>query len=312
MLKAFIKTVRNCAFDGFRYARYSGALIGGKNRDILRAHILMDTHRIEKGMALPTPRPGFGQDVLARLFTAIRQYEIGGSADFATEWSRGVMRRYCEFNAALDCPTTEVDAFLKGYAVPETVGGLIELRPAGKCANAGAAFEQIAMSRHSVRQFAQTPVDTMLIDKAVKIASKTPSVCNRQSGRLHHVIHPEKKRTALEIQGGNRGFGDDIPELFIVTSDMVNFLTSAERYQSWIDGGLFAMSVVYALHSLGLGTCMLNWSVDMSRDVALRKVVEVPPSHNIICFIAFGHLPDTLHVAASPRYPLDQFITRHA
>lgn len=201
MLKSILKTFRNCAYDSLRYVKYSGVTGAKNNRDILRAHILMDTHRLEKGMALPTPRPGFGKDALSRLFLAIPQYETLGGPDFTTEWSRGVLRQYCTFNARLQTPTNEVDAFLIDNNPKHPMGGLLEVRPSAEHERQSYSFEQLALSRHSVRQFAPKLVDYSLIAKAVEISAKTPSVCNRQTGRVHYIENSEKEK----LLGDSRG-----------------------------------------------------------------------------------------------------------
>ena len=66
------------------------------------------------------------------------------------------------------------------------------------------------------------------------------------------------------------------------------------------------MSLIYSLHSLGLGTCCLNWSVEKETDAQLRKITNIPASENIIMLIAVGHLPDEFEVAISQRLPLDE------
>jgi hypothetical protein len=40
-------------------------------------------------------------------------------------------------------------------------------------------------SRHSIRQFSDKPVDLEMIVRAVRMAQKTPSVCNRQAARVY-------------------------------------------------------------------------------------------------------------------------------
>lgn len=48
-------------------------------------------------------------------------------------------------------------------------------------------FETVARRRRSVRAFLSDPVDRAIIDRAVAIASTTPSSCNTQPWRLHIV-----------------------------------------------------------------------------------------------------------------------------
>lgn len=110
----------------------------------------------------------------------------------------------------------------------------------------------------------------------------------------------------LGIQGGSRGFGDNIPALALVTVSLRSYWGVWERHQGWIDGGLFAMSFMLGLpHAEGLGSVALNWSKAPDRDRALRQALpDLRPDEAIIMFIGFGHLPDEFHVAASPRIPV--------
>jgi nitroreductase len=159
-----------------------------------------------------------------------------------------------------------------------------------------------------VRQFSDTPVDDDLIENAVSMAIKTPSVCNRQTWKVYACSDQDQKNRLLKHQNGNRGFGPMAGQILIVTSDLNLFVGAAERNQSFIDGGLFSMSLIYALHSLGLGTCCLNWSVTMERDKALRHEAGIDDSESIIMLIAVGHLPDTLSVACSPRRKTEEVL----
>jgi nitroreductase len=64
------------------------------------------------------------------------------------------------------------------------------------------------------------------------------------------------------------------------------------------------MSLVHALHSLGLGTCCLNQCHGSKQDRAIRKLAQVPENEVLLTMLAVGHLPEELDVACSPRKPL--------
>ncbi|EAZ90593.1 nitroreductase family protein [Crocosphaera chwakensis] len=140
------------------------------------------------------------------------------------------------------------------------------------------------------------------------MAQKTPSVCNRQSSKVYVFSRDEDKQKILSYQNGNRGFGEQASKVLIVTSNMEHFTSIGERNQCWIDGGMYAMSLVYALHSLGLGTCCLNWSVECRVDKQLREVAEISDSEAVIMMIAVGHLTDELKVAQSPRKKIEDVL----
>jgi nitroreductase len=87
------------------------------------------------------------------------------------------------------------------------------------------------------------------------------------------------------------------------------WLAIGERNQPWIETGMFAMSLIYALHAMGLGTCCLNWSVEPEKDEALKRDLDLPESFAIGMMIAVGALPDEILVAESRRVSLDQILT---
>jgi nitroreductase len=141
---------------------------------------------------------------------------------------------------------------------------------------------------------------------------KTPSVCNRQAWHVYHITDASIKEKALRYQSGNRGFGENIPNLMIVTTDLRAFMPGQEHYQHWIDGGLFSMSIIYALHSLGVASCCLNWSQSPGNDKLLRSLIDIEPSHTVIMMLAVGWPDKKNNVCVSARRPLDEVYTRMA
>ena len=55
--------------------------------------------------------------------------------------------------------------------------------------------------RHSVREFAETPVTVEEIMNAVRVAMRTPSVCNRQPTRVHIITDAELNQKGHAIAG---------------------------------------------------------------------------------------------------------------
>ena len=99
--------------------------------------------------------------------------------------------------------------------------------------------------------------------------------------------------------------------MFIVTSDLQAFCNPGERFQCWIDGGMFAMSLLYAAHSLRLGACALNWSQTCERDIAMRTAVGIPDNEVVVMMMAVGHLPSQFSVAQSARKELSEVVRWH-
>jgi nitroreductase len=305
------KLAINVLYDTRQFARHSGAGALNHHRTRLRALITMDYHRIEKGLALPEPRPGFGRDRVDALVANLEEYSGRYGEDETVLVALGALRAYCDFNRSRDASDRSLEERVASLGRARGAGGVQEVTrdrilEAGRRDLSGFFAE-----RYSVRQFAPGEVSPELIERAVRMAQKTPSVCNRQSSRVHVFSEPEARARVLEQQNGNRGFGHTADKVLVVTSEVGNFVSIGERNQCWIDGGMFAVSLVYALHSLGVGTCCLNCSNEEWRDRRLRRAADIPPSEAIITMIAVGRLPERLHVAQSPRRSSEEVLVAH-
>lgn len=181
------------------------------------------------------------------------------------------------------------------------------------CVSAGIFdFHKFAWSRSSVREFdCSRSISRDEILAVVDAARKTPSVCNRQSSRVHIFTEPQVVSQVLSYQRGNTGFGHQVPAVAIITSDVSQFFSVDERNQMWVDGGMFAMSFVYGLHALGLGSCCLNWCISDHGDRSLRNAGYVPDHEHIIMMIAFGHPSEKNHSPSSLRMDAGRIVKFH-
>jgi nitroreductase len=128
---------------------------------------------------------------------------------------------------------------------------------------------------------------------------------------VHLVSDLDLRHRALGFQNGNRGFGDSASKLLVLTVDLSYFAGAAERNQGFVDGGMFAMSVVYALHSLGLGTCCLNWCAGSSTDRALRRELGIADCEVVLLMLVVGGLPDEFCVTRSARRDVSEVLVTH-
>ncbi len=307
----------NFRYDFQRFMKFS-SVFPDHGRARLASLITIEYHRLEKGLSLAEPRVGFGAANVQSLLAHLQQYrqQFGIDRNWVTALS--VINVYWEFNAQHGKPDPQLKEQidrLQGLACDcdeeWRTGGTREVSRQQIHDAAKIDLTAFFSARHSVRQFSDERVEVSLIEKAVRMAQTTPSVCNRQTGRVHLFTSPEDNRTVLSFQNGNRGFGHLAAAVLVVTADLGGLVSVGERNQGWIDGGMFAMSLVYALHSLGLGTCCLNMSVEFPTDQALRKAVRIPDSESVIMMIAVGHLPAMFRVAQSTRRPLSEVVHVH-
>jgi nitroreductase len=307
---------RHYSYDKRRFRIWSSA-DGRPDRQLqLRSWINADYHKIEKALALRSPRPGFGMAVVGRLLSNLEEYLTLYGFDEICHIAINTLNAYLKFNETNDHPNPRLAAQVKALedqTDPEILkgagGGTIEVIREDVHKKSKIDLWDFFYSRHSIRQFSPEPVDRELIERAVKIAQKTPTVCNRQSPKVYAFDEATDRERVLTCQRGNGGFGHEIPLALVITLDVQTFFSVGERNQGWIDGGLFSMSLVYALHSLGLGTICLNWSVETAFDQELRKVAGISPSESIVMLIGVGHLPEKLTVAQSCRKPLNEVLS---
>ncbi|KPC53423.1 nitroreductase family protein [Amantichitinum ursilacus] len=317
-LKGARATWQNFFYDFNRYRKHS-ATYHLNSAETLRSRIIASYHNIEKGLSLPNPRLGFGAENIGYLLSYLNEYLSRYGVDEFLSVPASVLRAYVNFNESngkLDYPHKDaIKKFIAavGDKFPDPQGGTIKVtREEIEAVTAGVTAD-FFNKRFSVRQFSKREVDRADIDAAIAIALKAPAVCNRQNGHVHVAESPELVAKLLEMQGGARGFGQGVNRLLIVTNRLTNFWGMAERNQAWIDGGLFAMSLLYGLHSRNLGACCLNWSKMVDTDRKMHEFLGLPDSEVIIMFIAVGHLPDALEVARSYRKPVSEarsYITR--
>lgn len=296
-----------------RYVRVSSAIVAGNRRDKAAALITMAYHALEKGLALPKPWPGFGQDVARLLLWRLERYVKQFGHDEVTRAAIGAIEAWLRFQALHKLDIGEWvarrDAVLRLMSSGERgEGGAKEICREEFLQSARLDLRAFLFSRHSVREFEPRDVPIDLLLRAVALAQSAPSCCNRQPGRVWIVSHPERVSGVLQIQGGARGFAEQVPVVLVVTVDLSCWQSVGEWYQAWIDGALFAMTLVWSLHSLGLATCFLNWSKRKETDVALRQYLGVPDKEQIVVLVATGWAPVRFRVAVSPRLPLNKVV----
>jgi len=311
--------ITNAAFDTWKYARFSRSFKKSTSQANDQALLTFYYHKIEKGLALPSPKLGFGvswisTDFLPLLETYTRVY--GADEDDIVATCRKALEAYVAFHAS-SCPASAVSTvetvkeYLDGSSSVsgDCSGGVKEFDAKTLEASWAMDFGVFASARHSVRVFARKTVNRDLVERAVSIAQKAPSVCNRQAWRVYGLTDPVAIRSALTFQNGNSGFGDQIPCLLLITCDSSAMLFDYERNQIWIDGGLFSMALLYALQSVGLASCCLNLCIPWTVEKRLATLYRLPPSERPIMMIAVGHLPERVVVANSQRKTLNAVLT---
>lgn len=307
--------------DGRRLGRHIGTSDAGG----IMAEITARYHMIEKGLSFDSPKKAFGRAGIDRLMQRLVYAREQGIAANAVECGAALhalrnYRDHCKLNveSAQDRAwISKLDTFLgdceqrpDSGLCNSTDGGVWEMTGAAIQFAAQGPFPELVQSRHSIRHFSPGDIDRSHVERAIGLAQRSPSVCNRQSTRLYLVTDAAKIAEVLRLHGGARGFEQQMGLLVVVASDVSAFLSMNERHQPWFDTGVYGMTLMLAFHHLGYGTCPLHWCVDRKKDAALRKIIGAQESHVIAALIAVGHLPDKFRVAKSQRLPMSRVVAR--
>lgn len=286
----------------------------------LSSELVFQYHKLEKGLCLPPASSRFfGADPAQKTRTLLQEWVDAGNDTTAPLFTAAIetlraWRARLEVNPP---PQGEhgrliasVDALLNSYPSASAFTTPISPRPVED--GGFAQLNALLHSRRSVRDFNGEPIDFALIEQAVAAAQLSPSACNRQPWHLHFYDEPEAIRSMLALQNGNAGFGQTVPLLAVVTSDLGSFFDASERHEAALDGGLFLMSFLLAVQSLGLATCCLNWCVTSAIDREGHRIGQIPDGEKILTFLAIGRASDSSVVPLSARRPIADVIRRHA
>ena len=291
--------------------KYNASISTNNDIEKMQYTLLRENHTIEKGLSFKNPRKGFGQLKVLKLLKRLNKYsDIYGKTDKEfLIYPLGTIKHYINYTKSMEVEIPIIEREYKilmeksGFVDVKEQGGIIQISKdeiLKKCNN---NFESLLTSRHSIRYFSKETVAKETIEKALKLAQKTPSACNRQSWHTH-VFQGEESINLIKWQGGSHGFENEIRTSILVTANLKAFLYY-ELHQAYIDGGLYAMNLINALHSLGLGTIPLSCGFTHDK---LKKLVDfdIPQNEVPIVIIGVGNLLENFNVAISKRKDIGQ------
>ena len=126
---------------------------------------------------------------------------------------------------------------------------------------------------------------------------KAPSACNRQSCKAYFYQDKDVNKELGKLIAGNTGFDGEVQNYIVVTSDMSAFYDPFERNQVYVDGGIFTMALVEALHYYGIASCILQNGEYKERNLKFKEICKnIPENEKIICSLPLGTIKITLHM----------------
>lgn len=278
-------------YDMNRYYSYSS--MNHQNTQIgLETEIRLLVHSIEKALSLPVIRPGFGREKIEHLLKTYKEYCEQDTRDNSKKIRQlvcGSLFAYAMYQQK-NCPEFDLSFIPSDLLedIQEESGGVSY---SSEHDFTTLTFSEFAKSRHSLRYFGSSSIDSETIKKAVSLAQTAPSACNRQSPHVFACLNRKIIELIMSFHGGIKGFG--CPQVILaVTGDLGCYTSEYERNTVYVDGGIFIMNLLYSLHYFGLATCPVIWGTEPDNDSKLRKLLNIPESYTIISLVMVGTYPD--------------------
>ncbi len=258
--------------------------------------IIRDTHRIEKGISMKDRKDSFAESYINDLVDAVRVGWLKKStiSDDQLHWATDVLTEY--FEVVEHTPPIE-----RAYEQFSELISNIDYTPNNRIPKRRQELEldsieyesllELSRQRSSTRWFEQKLVSRQLIDRAVDVASQSPSACNRQSYEFRIYDDPELLEELRKLPIGVRGYAENIPCLVVLVGKHRAYFHDRDKHVIYIDASLAAMSFQFALETLGLASCSINWPAIHSREIQLEKLINLDPDEEAIMFMAVGY-PD--------------------
>lgn len=276
-----------------RFYYHSSASLKEDNIELVCRELRILTHTIEKGMALPKIRKGFGKEKIKKILGLMDKYISIQNSEYdqeAFDYAYAILEKYIDNAAENECDISFIDLNkYQSYKKNQIEFCGTEIFDSQKLLSQidSMNFEEFAKNRHSVRDFAVGTVDESIIRKAVELAQTAPSACNRQSTRVHYIQNRDICKNVLDLQGGAKGH--TVSSVIVLTSELSLYRHTSEFKTPYLDSGIYLMNLLYALTYYGIGTCPLIWNDDGEKAEEIRRFVDIPWSEQIVAIIQVGH-----------------------
>ena len=146
---------------------------------------------------------------------------------------------------------------------------------------------------------------------AVEMAKYSASACNRQYIKLHYYPSGKMRNNTLYYAVGKSGLYLEGVNTFIITFDVNGLSGEGERNQGYFNAGLFSTNLVNAFHSLGIGTCFIQFSNSVKEEEELKKINDIPKYERIAVILFAGYYDDKSIFAVSSRKNVSELLIEH-
>ncbi|MFB4163893.1 nitroreductase family protein [Alteribacillus sp. JSM 102045] len=319
----FLSSVYYLFSGGFKREHYS--VLNGKlkhlqdikNKDSNQYLLRRNIHRLEKGLLMRPTRKVFAVGYLeetVNCYKALIDSQKG--SDFVNlgelKWASDVLTNFFEVAGSHEV----IDKMEKVFSEIKHIDmeeDLINTKYVPYVRNLKAkpnvSYEnllELAKFRRSVRWFEPKSVPKNIVDKAIKLASLSPSACNRQPFKFKIFDDPNLLSKLSELPMGTKGYSDNIPTMVALVGDLSAYPFERDRHLIYIDSSLAAMSFILALETQGISSCIINWPDIESLEESIVDFLSLKDCERVIMLIGIGYPDETGKVAYSKKKNLHE------
>lgn len=277
------------------------------NRNRVAAELIRNTHSIEKGLSIKEPRLGFGHKKQREMMQSIMLLSDSENTyhNDACRMAIQALSAYIRYHDAKgfsDDVIEEIKVFLekrKEFISDDCFGGTAVLKRE-ECEFPVEQIEAFFNTRHSIRDFSQEPVDEDKIRKAVALAQRSPSACNRQGVRVYVLSHEKTMKYAAELEGIG-GFAESVDRFILITGKQSSYRIGEMR-QFIVSASMYAGYLTLTLHLYQIGACVIQRPLYETKEwCTMRAELGIEEDEQLVCMIAVGSLKDSCVVPYSKR-----------
>lgn len=289
----------------FYYEGYSGSYFC----------LVRNIHRLEKALCMPDRRPIFAKDYIQETVEAYCSLVLKGvEVDNIQEqllWATGVLNKYFSVVSSDSIIVRAKTLYFEARDNINGSGAEDHLIPYQRKSlpKSSISFEELLLlskQRRSVRWYEDRKVDRELIDKAVLVASMAPSACNRQPFEFRIFDEPELVKKIINIPMGTAGWSHEPPVIVAVIGQLRAYFSERDRHIIYIDGSLASMAFMYALETLGLSSCPINFPDIAAREKMAKLTMGLMEDERVIMMIAIGYSNPEGYIPYSQKKSLNQ------
>ncbi|WP_165732998.1 nitroreductase family protein [Polaribacter sp. 20A6] len=310
-----------------QFKREQHAVLKGKMKHLkdLKFHknniytLIRNVHRVEKGLIMKERRLIFAVDFITETmdaFVALWSVEkMEGNLQY--RWFYDVLNEYFSVtgsHAVIDVEKARFQDHTKRYITKERNIDSIKNAPYKRELKLESKisydqFYDLTVYRRSVRWFLDKKVSHDLVDKAILAAKQSPSACNRQPFKFKIFDDPILLKQVANLPMGVKGYVEGIPMMIAVVGSLDAYFDERDRHIIYIDGSLASMTFMYALETLGLSSCAINWPDIEVLEKKMESTLKLEKHERVIMCIAVGHPDLDLKVAYSGKRDISDIRT---